>query len=329
VKRKRGGHKRTDEPTGRRGVTADGQHIPVLLAETLAYLDPQPGDRIVDCTLGDGGHALAIAQRIGTDGLLIGLDADDVSLARARARLTGLPLATARSNFRFLERVLDDLGIAAVDGVIFDFGVVSRQLDDPARGHSFRAEAPLDMRYDPRSGPTGEEVLAGMDEMEQVRLYSQAGYGRWSRRIARAVLAAQAHAPLTTTAFADAVASALPKNGPPRIHPATRAFTLLRWVVNDEAAAIREALTAACRRCRPGARVVAISYHSLEDGEVKRVFNTFGGRPPAPSSPFDPPSVAPEFRINILTKRPLGVTPEEAQENPRARSAKLRAGERV
>jgi 16S rRNA (cytosine1402-N4)-methyltransferase len=304
-------------------------HIPVFLPETLEFLAPEPGDRIVDCTLGDGGHAQAIGARVGADGLVIGLDADRVSIARARERLTGFPLVTVHANFRHLERILDEMGLERVDGVVFDFGVVSRQLDDPARGHSFRAEAPLDLRYDPTSGPTGEEVLSGMDELTQTRLYGLAGYGRWSRRIARAVMTAQQRAPLTTTAFADAVASALPKGPHQRIHPATRAFTLLRWVVNDEALALHEALTAACRRCRPGARVVAISYHSLEDGIVKKVFNTFGGRPPTPSSPFDPPAPEPEFRVRILTKRPLTVAPEEAQANPRARSAKLRACERV
>ena len=305
-------------------------HEPVMLREVLEYLDPQPGETIVDATLGGGGHANAICQRLGPTGRLIGIEQDADALARAKALLQGCPATFVHDNFRHLDNILTTLSVDGVDGIFFDLGVSSFQLETPARGFSFRFEANLDMRMDQREATTAADLVNRMSEGQMVRLFVASGYGRWARRLATAITAARKQSPITTTtAFADLVTATIPARYHSKIHPATKAFQALRIAVNDEIAALTEALTAAIHHCNIGARIVVLSYHSLEDGEVKRQFQFLSGKRLPPSHPLELEQPPPPRLLAILTKKPLPPTPEEVRRNPRSRSAKLRAAERV
>jgi 16S rRNA (cytosine1402-N4)-methyltransferase len=263
----------------------------------------------VDATFGAGGHSALILAALGAAGRLIALDADPSAGARAIAdpRFTLLS-----ANFRDLASELDALGIARVDGVLFDLGVSSMQFDEAERGFSFRAAAPLDMRMDPTRGESAAELLASRDERELADLIYEYGEERKSRRIARAIVALRdAGTPVRDTAdLANVVARAVRAPAHQRIHPATRTFQALRIAVNDELGALRAGLGAALARTATGGRIAVISFHSLEDRIVKQTFRE------------DP-------RARAVTRKPVTATEEEVSANPRARSAKLRAAERV
>ncbi len=306
------------------------RHEPVMLQEVLQYLDPQPGETIVDCTLGGGGHALAICPRLGPTGRLIGIEQDAQALEIARRRLAEYPVTFIHENFRHLDNIITDLSVDGVDGFLFDLGVSSFQLDTPERGFSFRTDAPLDMRMDQRQHTTAADLINRMSEEEMVRLFQDSGYGRWGRRLARAVITQRKHSPINTTAdFADLITATLPATHHSKIHPATRAFQALRIAVNDEIAALTTALSAAADHCKMHARIVVISFHSIEDREVKRKFQVLAGKPVSPPTPFGPEQPAPLRLFTLLTKKPLIPSPEEIRRNPRSRSAKLRAAERL
>lgn len=306
------------------------QHEPVMLQEVLEYLQPEPGKIIVDGTLGGGGHALAICQRLGSTGRLIGIEQDDAALARAQVRLAGCPVTYVHDNFRHLDNILTDLSVDGVDGYFFDLGVSSFQLEAAERGFSFRFMAPLDMRMDRRTATTAADVINRMSEEELVRIFDESGYGRWARRLARAIITSRQQSPITTTAqLADLVTATIPAAAHSKIHPATKAFQALRIAVNDELAALHEALITAVHRSNTNARIVVLSYHSLEDGETKRTFQYLGGKRPPLSNPYAPEPPASPRLVSILTKKPLTPSPEEVWRNPRSRSAKLRAVERL
>ena len=278
-------------------------HRPVLLAESLAALEPGPGKLIVDATFGGGGHTEAL---LASGARVIALDKDPEALARGRERFADEPrLTLVEADFRNLEQVLSGLGIEKVDGVLADLGVSSYHLDDPKRGFSYRFEGPLDMRLG-AEGPTAEEVVNTLSEEELREILYRYGEEPRARRIARAIVAAR---PLrTTTELAEAVRKAV---GYRRAgHPARKTFQALRIYVNDELGALRDLLAASARVLRPGGRLAVISFHSLEDREVKRFLRD--------SPDFEP-----------LFKKPVVPTEEEVRENPRARSAKLRAGVRL
>jgi 16S rRNA (cytosine1402-N4)-methyltransferase len=285
-------------------------HVSVLLEPALGYLAIRPDGTYVDATFGAGGHSRAILPRL-RDGRLIALDADPNAIALA-AGIADPRFTFFHANFRDLDGVLDRAGIGSVDGVLFDLGVSSMQLDDPERGFSLAKAAPLDMRMDPAVGRSAYDVLATASEGELADIFFQYGEERSARRIARVIVARRATGELPNTAaeFAGLIAGVVRRPGRrERIHPATRVFQALRIAANDELDALREGLQGAIGRLRAAGRVVAISFHSLEDRIVKRTLRD------------DP-------RLDVLTKRPVLPTAEEIAENRRARSAKLRAAQR-
>lgn len=285
-------------------------HIPVLTSAALEYLAIQPAGIYVDATFGGGSHSQAILERL-RGGKLIAIDTDPEAASRASG-FADSAMTFVHANFRELARILSDLSIESVDGVLFDLGVSSMQLNDARRGFSMTKSAPLDMRMNPYIGRSAYDVLSTASERELAELFHAFGEERGARRVARAIVARRAAGtlPTTTTGFAQFVAGVLQRKGHrERLHPATRIFQSLRIAVNDELDALHEGLHAAVDRLRRGGRVVAISFHSLEDRIVKQVLRS-------------------DERIDVLTKKPVVPGDQEISENPRARSAKLRAGER-
>ncbi|HVR47814.1 MAG TPA: 16S rRNA (cytosine(1402)-N(4))-methyltransferase RsmH [Candidatus Binatia bacterium] len=283
-------------------------HVSVLVEPALEYLAIRPDGIYVDATFGAGGHSRAILQRL-RDGRLIALDADP---SAAAAEIADPRFTFFHDNFRNLDRVLDRAGIGSIDGVLFDLGVSSMQLDDPERGFSLAKSSPLDMRMDPAVGPSAYEILATASEGELADIFFAYGEERSARRIARAIVARRALGELPNTAaeFAGLVAGVVRRPGRrERIHPATRVFQALRIAANDELDALRDGLRSAIGRLRSAGRVVAISFHSLEDRIVKRTYRD-------------------DARLDVLTKRPILPSEEEIAQNRRARSAKLRAAQR-
>ena len=286
-------------------------HVSVLLEPALEFLAIRPDGIYVDATFGAGGHTRAMLERISGTGRVIALDSDPTAVERARARDSS-HLIFASANFRRLADVLDELGVAQVDGVLFDLGVSSMQFDEAYRGFSLSKDGPLDMRMNPHAGKSAYEVLATASERELADIFFEYGEERSARRIARSIVERRSIGalPTTTTDFAKLVAGAVHRPGHrERIHPATRVFQALRIAVNDELDALRDGLDSAVGRLRGAGRVVAISFHSLEDRIVKRKFRE-------------------DSRLNVLTKKPVTPDEGECEENPRARSAKMRAAER-
>jgi 16S rRNA (cytosine1402-N4)-methyltransferase len=283
------------------------RHVPVLPAQVLEYLAPQPGQVVVDATIGGGGHARLIAERLGPTGRVIGLDQDTQMLARAGVAVQGLPVHLEHANFDQIRPVLNRLGIEAVDGVLADLGVCSDQLDDPERGLSFSQSGPLDMRLDRSAGQPASALVARLNERDLADLIWKFGEERFSRRIARRIVAERVRSPLETTEqLADLVRPCVPRSRGHGIDPATRVFQALRIAVNDELGALERLLAALPHCLRPGGRAVIISFHSLEDRLVKRAFRD-------------------RAVWTDLTRKPVQADDEEIRRNPRARSAKLRA----
>lgn len=302
-----------------------------MVAEVLHYLALRPGMRVVDCTVGSGGHAQAICERLGPTGELIGLDADAEAIERTRERLAGKPALLIQGNFRELETILDKLDRPVADGFLYDLGVSAEQLSAVrGRGFSFRSDAPLDMRMNPEVGQPAAELVAELSEQELARLLWEFGEERWARRIARAIVAQRQRAPIRTAAqFAALVAAAFPAGArSQRIHPATRSMMALRIAVNDELAALRQSLPQAIRRTAAGGRIVVLSYHSLEDRVTKNTLRDYARACRCP--PFLPTCRC-EGRalVRVLTRKPLTPSAAEVESNPRSRSAKLRAAERI
>ena len=288
------------------------RHVPVLSAEVLDLLAPAPGQVVVDATVGAGGHARLLAERIGPTGRLIGLDQDESMLELARLRLAGLPVTLVHSNFDQLRQVLDELGIDAVDGVLADLGVASDQLDAAERGFSFQQPGPLDMRLDPSQGEPAAALLQRLSERDLADLFWQYGEERYSRRIARKIVETRRRQPLeTTTQLAELVRRCVPrpKGRRPTIDPATRVFQALRIAVNDELGALDRLLAALPDCVKPGGRAAIISFHSLEDRRVKHAFRD-------------------STKWEVLPRKPVEASEEEVARNPRARSAKLRVARR-
>jgi len=306
-------------------------HVPVLLAETLEYLVPQPGQTFIDATVGGGGHARAIAERILPGGRMIGIDRDPEALAEAGRTLAhfGNHVTLIGARFDALGGVLDTLGIAKVNGVLFDFGVSSHQLDEPARGFSFKdPDAPLDMRMNPADGGvTGADLLNSLSERELSTLIRDNSDEKWAARIARFAVERRAQAPYRTVGqLVETVHAAMPARARPEDkHAATRTFQALRIAVNDELTSIGHALESTVDRLAEGGTIVALSYHSLEDRIVKQMFTMLSGRGPG-EGPYGtrPPAV-----LELLTRKPIVAASLEVTQNPRARSAVLRAARRI
>jgi 16S rRNA (cytosine1402-N4)-methyltransferase len=294
---------------------ADRVHEPVMTAEAIALLAPERGGLFVDCTVGLGGHTRALIEAGASK--VLGLDRDRDALRIAGERLTaaGDRVELVHADYRDLPRVLDERGVAGMSGALADLGVSSMQLDAEGRGFSFRRDEPLDMRMDQSQGPTAADLLRQAGEEELANVIFEHGEERYSRRIARAIVDARRTTEIATTGqLAQLVRRAVPHRGYQRIDPATRTFQALRIWVNRELEQLDEFLATACSRLLAGARLVVITFHSLEDRIVKHAFRALAqGR----------------AALQVLTKRPIVPGDAEIERNPRARSAKLRAIERL
>ncbi len=298
----------------------------------MAALSPLPGSTHVDCTVGGGGHAVRILEATSPDGRLLGLDADPAAIARTAHRLSrfGERAVLRQANFEQVGEVAPDAGFEQVDGVLFDLGLSSDQLADPDRSFSFRATGPLDMRFDTSRGRPASELVGELPESELADVIYRYGEERQSRRIARAVVREREKAPITSgEQLAAVVERAVPTpRGKRRIHPATRVFQALRIAVNRELETLPVALAAAVELLRPGGRLAVLSYHSLEDRIVKRFFAA--ERRGCICPPELPVCVCGhEPRLRLVGASPGSPTEGEVAANPRARSARLRAVERL
>jgi 16S rRNA (cytosine1402-N4)-methyltransferase len=309
-------------------------HDPALLRESLHWLSPQPGAIVVDGTVGGGGHAAAILERTAPDGRLVALDLDPDALAAASRRLAsfGDRVALVHASFRRLREVLDDLGIEHVDAVLLDLGVSSHQLDVPERGFRFASETadqtPLDMRMNPTLGATAEHLLRDATFDELAGWLRDHADLRGARGRARAIVRARERAPLRTAADLLAVIRDSGIGRGRRHHPATQVFQALRIAVNDELDALAEGIESAIDCLRPGGRLVVIAYHSAEDRIVKnRLRDAARGCTCPPRQPVC--TCGGVQRLRVLTRRPVRPEPEEVERNPRSRSARLRAAERL
>lgn len=304
-------------------------HIPVLVREVLATLNPQPGQWFIDGTVGAGGHARAILEATAPDGRLLGLDADPDALEVARRNLEayGDRVCLVHANFVDLAKEAHRHGFSQVHGVLLDLGVSSLQLELPERGFSFQVEGPLDMRYDPRLTVTAYTLLHELSEEELAELLYRFGEERRSRVIARAIK--QAWPITTTTQLAEVVTRAVGGRRGARLHPATRTFQALRIAVNHELDALVRALPAAVDLLAPGGRLAVISFHSLEDRIVKRFFAQEAKDCICSSIPYPAHcTCGHRATLRLVTPKPITASSEEVKMNPRARSAKLRVAER-
>ncbi|MBP1635870.1 MAG: rsmH 2 [Acidobacteria bacterium] len=298
------------------GGDAMATHVPVMLAEVLEALDPGRGGTFVDGTVGLGGHAAAILQAGATR--LVGIDRDSEALTHARGRLAswGDRVTLLHGDYHRLPEILEAEGIAAADGILVDLGLSSFQLEAEGRGFSFQRDERLDMRMDRTAGPTAADLVAALDERELADLIFAYGEERYSRRIARAIVAARAGAPIATTGrLAEIVRRAVPRKGYSRIDPATRTFQALRIRVNGELEGLDRFVEDACARLAAGGRFAVIAFHSLEDRVVKHTMRRLAGEDRA--------------RVRLVWRKARKPGEAEVGANPRARSAKLRAVERV
>ena len=314
-------------------VLTAARHEPVMIDRVADLLRPRSGGTYLDATLGLGGHAERLLQASAPDGRVVGLDRDPAALALAGQRLAwaGDRLQAVNASFADLGEVAARLGLDAVDGVLYDLGVSSLQLDEGERGFSYRADAPLDMRMDPTAGITAAEVLATYPRADLARIFREYGEERFAGRIARVLDEARRRTPVTTTGqLAELVKAAVPaaarRTGP---HPARRAFQALRIEVNRELDALRASLPQALDLLAPGGRLVVLAYHSLEDRIVKQALaDAAAPQVELPHRlPVDPPAKA--STVAVLTRRPERPSAAEVAANPRAESAKLRAAEKL
>ena len=307
-------------------------HEPVMLKEVLDFLQPQSGKTYIDCTVGGGGHALEIVKRILPDGRLIGLDRDEEALIAAAECLSEYRenVILEKANYADLEAVMERLGVRSADGALLDLGVSSRQLESPERGFSFRHDSDLDMRMDRSDRVTAKEIVNAWSERRLSEVIWTYGEERWAKRIAKFIVERRSRRPIRTTReLAEIILAAVPAGArTERIHPATKSFQAIRIAVNREIESLQAGLDAGISLLGPGGRVCVLSYHSLEDRVVKETFARHAGRCTCPSG-LPICVCGAKKSIRILTKRPLTPTDEEVRVNPRSRSAKLRAAEKL
>jgi 16S rRNA (cytosine1402-N4)-methyltransferase len=289
----------------------EARHIPVMLTEVLEWLAPRPGHVIVDGTLGGGGHTRALAERLGSTGFVLALDRDPIAIERAERRLAGLPVKLAQANFCDAGHVLAEIGVTEVNAILLDLGISSEQLSDMNRGFSFDAEGSLDLRFDSTNGEPAARLLNRLSEQQLADLIYKYGEDRYSRRIARAIVARRSEQRIENAReLANLIRAAVPRTKQKeRIDPATRTFQALRIAVNEELKSLELALQRLPSLLTKRGRLAIISFHSLEDRIVKNAFRN------------DP-------RLTPLVKKPLRPTEDEMVINPRCRSAKLRVAER-
>lgn len=295
------------------------EHVPVMLKEAIEFLAPREGGTYVDCTLGGGGHAKEILDLIGPTGRLIGLDKDETAIRKSKVVLAPYlgQVVFIHSDFRRLADLLKELQINQVDGILFDLGVSSCQVSEPERGFSYNADAALDMRMNREAKTTAADLVNNLPEEELSEIISRYGEERWARRIASFIVENREKIPITGTAqLVEIIKAAIPararRTGP---HPARRTFMALRIAVNDELTAVEEGLRAGIFLLKPGGRIVVISFHSLEDRIVKNVLREHAAYS--------------RSVVRLIIKKPLCPVAEEIKRNPRSRSAKLRAAEKL
>lgn len=284
-------------------------HIPVLFKEVIEGLNLQPDDVVVDATVNGGGHAHGISQQLSTQGVLVGIDQDQSALEVSKQHLDSAQCVVhlVHSNFKDLTQALGSVGLSSADKFLFDLGWSTNQFQDPTRGFSFMSDGPLDMRLDQsHEGPTAADIVNGWPEEELANLIYQWGEEKRSRKIAKAITEARRRARIVSTLeLADIVASVLPKG---KIHPATQTFQALRIQVNDEFGALEKGLRQAFQLLNPGGRIAVITFHSLEDRAVKRMFR----------------QASVDYDFSLVNKKPITASRSELHDNPRSRSAKLR-----
>lgn len=313
------------------------RHIPVLLAECLEQSKLSTQHTFADCTLGGAGHSIEVAYRLGPDGILLGIDQDEMALTAAGARLGTIPSNEApriellRGNFGNLDELLMKAQVPGVDTFLFDLGVSSPQLDFPSRGFSFKEDSPLDMRMDPgRQTITAAELVNTLDASELTRIIRDYSDEKWASRIAQFIVAERERGPIETSGqLVEIIKAAIPASARRAGgHPAKRTFQALRIEVNSELAVLRKGLEAAIRWLNPKGRLVVISYHSLEDRVVKEVFAKHAQTCTCPPGlPVCACNANPSLKV--ITRKPILPTAEEIERNPRARSAKLRVAEKL
>lgn len=311
-------------PWGVRGL--EYVHRPVMLAEVIEYLLVRPGGTYLDCTVGGGGHAREIARHAGPTGTVIGIDRDPEAVEAARRTLDafGERVRLVQADYRNLGEVLEEMGVEQVDGVLFDLGVSSHQLDSPERGFGFRQSGPLDMRMDPRQELTARDLVNGLPREELARIICEYGEERWAGRIATAICRRR---PLETTEdLVQAILAAVPARSRSGGHPARRTFQALRIAVNRELEGLAGAIRSAVEVTRPGGRVLVITFHSLEDRLVKRVFRELAQDCRCPPRAPVCTCGGRQARVRLVAR--LSPSAAERRENPRCRSARLRAVER-
>ncbi len=285
-------------------------HVPVLPAEIVHWLAPQPGQILVDGTLGGGGHTRLLAERLAGSGYVLAVDRDPAAVAAAEQNLKGLSVKVATASYLELPELLSEMGVTAVQGIVLDLGLSSDQLADDNRGFSFHSSGALDLRFNPEEGESAARLIARLREPEIADIIFQFGEERFSRRIARQIVASRAEQPIQTAGqLAALVRRCVPRSGD-GIDPARRTFQALRIAVNSELKTLELALKKLPALLAPGGRLAIISFHSLEDRLVKEAFRS-------------------DDRLQVLTKKPLTASPAELAANPRSRSAKLRVAERV
>jgi 16S rRNA (cytosine1402-N4)-methyltransferase len=286
------------------------QHIPVLAAEVLAAMEPAPGKTLVDGTLGGGGHTRLLAEAVGPTGRVVSFDRDPGAVERTEPQLAGLPVECIHGNFADIPELLAERDIEAVDGILLDLGLSSDQLADADRGFSFHSDGLLDLRFDPTRGEPAWRLIERLSEEHLANVLFELGEERYSRRIARQIVARRKQSPVRTASeLADLVRRSVPRSREERIDPATRSFQALRIAVNEELKWVKVALRRFPELLKPGGRFVVISFHSLEDRLVKETFRD-------------------DERLEVITRKPVRATDEETNANPRARSAKLRTAAR-
>lgn len=291
-------------------------HEPVMLKEILEYLDPQAGGKFIDCTLGGAGYTLALAERVGQSGKIISTDLDELAISNAKEKIAAKKLSNiilVNDNFKNLRSIVAANFSAETkfNGIVLDLGLSSAQLEDEERGFSFKGERPLNMAMGEASERSTEEIVNGYPLLELTRIFREYGEEKWAYQIAKAIVSSRQKKRIKTTAdLVEIVERSVPKRFHHKIHPATRIFQALRMETNDELGSLSSVLEAARELLKPAGRLVVVSFHSGEDRIVKRFLKN--------SSDF-----------KILTKKPLIPTEEESEKNPRARSAKLRAAEKI
>ena len=307
-------------------------HVSVMLEETVQGLVTDPQGTYVDCTLGGGGHSHRIAELLAPEGRLIGLDQDEAAIRAATERLSdvGCRVEIVHSNFRHLEKVLHGLGVEQVDGVVFDLGVSSHQIDTAERGFSYMQDAPLDMRMDPEASLSAYEVVNTYSQEELARIFHDYGEERWGKRIAEFIVKEREESPIKTTGeLVEVICKAVPKavRRASAGHPAKRIFQAIRIEVNDELGILENAFKTAVRFLKPGGRLAIITFHSLEDRIAKQTLKEMArGCICPPELPVCTCKHKPEIK---LLGKPKQATKEELRDNSRSKSAKLRIAEKL